>query len=112
MSLWSRLQRRVGDLAGELVLDEYRDQLEQAQRLLAKGDPAAAIEVLEALLAKMNEEQREVFVLHELEHMSGIEIAQITGANENTVWSRLRAARKIFQEGVAREKLRGAREQA
>ena len=30
------------------------------------------------------------------------------GANENTVWSRLRAARKIFQEGVAREKLRAA----
>src|ERR1051325_1816242 len=50
MSLWSRMQRRLGDLAGELVLDEYRDQLDQAQRLLAGGDPAAAIEVLEALL--------------------------------------------------------------
>ncbi|MBC7977765.1 MAG: tetratricopeptide repeat protein, partial [Myxococcales bacterium] len=50
MSLWSRVQRRLGDLAGELVLDEYRDQLEQAQRLLQGGDTAAAIEVLEALL--------------------------------------------------------------
>jgi len=71
-----------------------------------------AVELLEALLAKMTDEQREVFVLHELEHMSGIEIGEITGVNENTVWSRLRAARKIFQEGVAREKLRGSREQA
>lgn len=72
----------------------------------------AALQLLDALLAKMSDEQREVFVLHELEHMSGIEIAEITGVNENTVWSRLRAARKIFQEGVAREKLRGSREQA
>jgi RNA polymerase sigma-70 factor (ECF subfamily) len=72
----------------------------------------AAVQLLDALLSKMSEEQREVFVLHELEHMSGIEIAEITGTNENTVWSRLRAARKIFQEGVAREKARGSREQA
>jgi tetratricopeptide (TPR) repeat protein/GTPase SAR1 family protein len=50
MSLWSRMQRRLGDLAGELVLDEYRDQLEQAQRLLARGDATAATEILEALL--------------------------------------------------------------
>jgi RNA polymerase sigma-70 factor, ECF subfamily len=72
----------------------------------------AAVQLLETLLAKMSDEQREVFVLHELEHMSGLEITEITGVNENTVWSRLRAARKIFQEGVAREKLRGSREQA
>ena len=72
----------------------------------------AAVQLLDALLSKMSDEQREVFVLHELEHMSGIEIAEITGTNENTVWSRLRAARKVFQEGVAREKARGSREQA
>ena len=72
----------------------------------------AAVQLLDTLLSKMSEEQREAFVLHELEHMSGIEIAEITGVNENTVWSRLRAARKIFQEGVAREKARGSREQA
>ena len=51
MSLWSRLERRLGDLAGELVLDEYRDQLNQARALLARGDVPAAIETLEALLA-------------------------------------------------------------
>ena len=31
----------------------------------------AALEVLDALLARMSEDQREVFVLHEIEHMSG-----------------------------------------
>jgi tetratricopeptide (TPR) repeat protein/GTP-binding protein EngB required for normal cell division len=50
MSLWSRMQRRLGDLAGELVLDEYRAPLDQAERLLAGGDVASAIEVLEAVL--------------------------------------------------------------
>jgi len=50
MSLWSRVQRRIGDLAGELVLDEYRDQLNHAQQLLVAGDVTSAIDVLEALL--------------------------------------------------------------
>lgn len=51
MSLWSRLERRLGDLASELVLDEYRDQLNQARQLLARGDVPAAIDSLEALLS-------------------------------------------------------------
>ena len=50
MSLWQRVQRRLGDLAGELVLDEYRDQLNHAQALLVARDTTAAIDVLEALL--------------------------------------------------------------
>src|ERR1700733_12921145 len=50
MSLWSRLERRLGDLAGELVFDDYRDQLAQARQLLARGDAQTAIDVLEALL--------------------------------------------------------------
>jgi RNA polymerase sigma-70 factor (ECF subfamily) len=84
----------------------------------AAGSPAeqlerkAALELLDALLAKMSAEQREVFVLHELEHMSGPEIAELTATNENTVWTRLRAARRIFQEGVTRERARSAREQS
>lgn len=63
MSLWSRMQRRLGDLAGELVLDEYRDQLDQAERLLGAGDAAAAIEVLEALLAAKPDHGQALIVL-------------------------------------------------
>jgi tetratricopeptide (TPR) repeat protein/GTPase Era involved in 16S rRNA processing len=65
MSLWSRVQRRIGDLAGELVLDEYRDQLYQAQRLLGAGNVAAAIEVLEALLAAKPDHGQALIVLGE-----------------------------------------------
>ena len=50
MSLWSRLERRISDFADELLLDEYRDQVNHARQLLARGDPYAAIDMLEALL--------------------------------------------------------------
>lgn len=51
MSLWSRFERRLGDLAGELVLDSYRDQLNRARELFADNNIQEAIEILEALLA-------------------------------------------------------------
>ena len=78
-----------------------------AEELERKG----ALALLDALLAKMSDEQREVFVLHEIEHLSGAEIAELTSSNENTVWTRLRAARRIFQEGVARQHARRRSEQ-
>lgn len=68
MSLWDRIQRRVGDLAGELVLDDYRDQLTTAEKLLARRDPqstTAAIETLEALLAAKPDHGQALIVLGE-----------------------------------------------
>jgi tetratricopeptide (TPR) repeat protein/GTPase Era involved in 16S rRNA processing len=65
MSLWSRLERRLGDLASELVLDEYRDQLNQARHLLAQGDVTAAIDSLEALLSVKPEHGQALIVLGE-----------------------------------------------
>ncbi len=50
MSLWSRLERRINDLADGLVLDDYRDQLVSARQLVSEGKLPQAIEVLEALL--------------------------------------------------------------
>ena len=63
MSLWSRVQRRLGDLAEELVLDEYRDQLNHANQLLSAGDATAAIEVLEALLTAKADHGQALIVL-------------------------------------------------
>src|SRR5688572_7923774 len=65
MSLWSRLERRLGDLASELVLDEYRDQLNQARHLLAQGDATAAIDSLEALLSVKPDHGQALIVLGE-----------------------------------------------
>ncbi|HEX6240180.1 MAG TPA: RNA polymerase sigma factor [Polyangiales bacterium] len=71
-----------------------------------------ALELVDQLLDKMSPEQRETFVLFELEELSGAEIAELTNTNENTVWTRLRAARRIFQEGVTRQRAVLARQEA
>jgi RNA polymerase sigma-70 factor (ECF subfamily) len=70
--------------------------------------PAAALErqdaarVLDGLLARLDAEKREVFVLAEIEELSSVEIAEILGANVNTIYSRLRAARQEFERAVQR----------
>jgi RNA polymerase sigma-70 factor (ECF subfamily) len=63
---------------------------------------AEAVERLQAILGEMDDERRAVFILAELEQMSAPEIAEAVGANLNTVYTRLRAARRTFNEAVAR----------
>src|SRR5687768_10112286 len=71
MSLWSRIERRLGDLASELVLDEYRDQLNQARQLLARGETSAAIDSLEALLSVKPDHGQALIVLGEARLLNG-----------------------------------------
>ena len=59
-----------------------------------------------AILEQLEESRREVFVLAELEEYTAPEIAQILGIGLNTVYSRLRTARKEFDEAVARRRAR------
>lgn len=49
-------------------------------------------EKLQAALAELPEEQRQVFVWHELDALSFLEIAELTGENVNTLISRKRYA--------------------
>ena len=63
-------------------------------------------ELLHAALGSLNDEQREVFVLAELEQLSAPEIAQAVEANVNTVYSRLRAARQEFEVALKRIRTR------
>jgi RNA polymerase sigma-70 factor, ECF subfamily len=74
-----------------------------------QAERRAAMALVDTLLESMSEVQREVFVLHELEQLTTREIASLTGANENTVQTRLKAARKVFQQGVSRHVAAGAR---
>jgi RNA polymerase sigma-70 factor (ECF subfamily) len=56
----------------------------------------------ETILDKLPEAQRLVFVLFELEEMSGGEIAELLGISVGTVRSRLRLARELFTREVKR----------
>jgi RNA polymerase sigma-70 factor (ECF subfamily) len=75
-------------------------------QLERKQDLALAL----AVLQRLSFEQREVFVLYELEELAGAEIATLLDIPIGTVWTRLSAARKKFtvllrkrraQEGVS-----------
>jgi RNA polymerase sigma-70 factor (ECF subfamily) len=52
---------------------------------------------LEAILYRMKPEQREVFVLFEIEELAMTEIARATGCPLQTAYSRLHAARKAVR---------------
>jgi RNA polymerase sigma-70 factor (ECF subfamily) len=67
---------------------------------------AEAVATLQAILGELDEDQRAVFILAELEDTSAPEIAEAVGANVNTVYTRLRAARKAFNEAVTRHAAR------
>jgi RNA polymerase sigma-70 factor, ECF subfamily len=67
---------------------------------------AQAVALLYQLLDALDDDKREVFVLAELEQMTVPEIADSIGANVNTVYSRLRAARIAFDQAVARHHAR------
>jgi RNA polymerase sigma-70 factor, ECF subfamily len=68
------------------------------EELLQRSEATRALEVI---LDSMQEDQREVFILVELEQMNGPEIADALSISVNTVYSRLRAAREHFQRGAA-----------
>lgn len=61
---------------------------------------------LHRMLDALDDEKRAVFVLAELEQMSAPEIAEALQENVNTVYARLRAARREFEQLVAREQAR------
>lgn len=63
-----------------------------------------AVELLDAL----TESEREVFVLHELEEWSAPRIAEVLSVNVNTVYSRLRAARRSLEAASKRHRARTA----
>jgi RNA polymerase sigma-70 factor (ECF subfamily) len=81
------------------------------RRSLAREDeaaPAAGVSPVEDLIERqrtqlvyraldaLGEKYRSLFVLFELEELSGEEIATLTGLNPSTVWVRLHRARARF----------------
>jgi RNA polymerase sigma-70 factor (ECF subfamily) len=69
---------------------------------------AQARAMLDDILARMSDERRTVFVLHELEELTMAEISQLLELPIGTVASRLRRAREDFESAVNR--LRAKRE--
>lgn len=89
-----------------------------ADGLAAVGEPtpaelaqrSEARTLLYQMLDGLDEQKREVFILAELEEMTVPEIAESIEANVNTVYSRLRAARRAFEQQVTRHLARERRQ--
>ena len=64
------------------------------------------VRLLSAILSPLPSEQRNVFILFELEEWTGQEISETLALPLGTVYSRLELARKAFRAGVARHAAR------
>jgi RNA polymerase sigma-70 factor, ECF subfamily len=89
-----RRDASTGDV-DRLAVHSVHGPVEAAER-------AEAVRILDSLLSRLDEDKREVFVLAEIEQLSSVEIADVLGANINTVYSRLRAARQEFERALMR----------
>lgn len=91
---------------------ELRD-VEDPDRVAARGaapDESAergeALGIVLELIAELDEDKRTVLILADLEDMTVPEIAVTVDANVNTVYSRLRAARREVREALDRRRAR------
>jgi RNA polymerase sigma-70 factor (ECF subfamily) len=65
-----------------------------------------AAKMLHSFLEGLDADKRAVFILAELEQMTAQEVAEATSTNVRTVYSRLRVARRQFEQAVARHRAR------
>lgn len=91
---YSRVKGR--EIGGYDVDNEIAIQLD----VDLQADRARLVEICDRILARLDPDSREVFVLHEIEGLYGPEIAELLGIPEGTVHSRLRRARMRIRSEV------------
>jgi RNA polymerase sigma-70 factor, ECF subfamily len=99
-------RRRAREAAQGDSVEAERIKGPEAARPDHRAEYADAVRVLHAILAELDDDQREVFVLAMLEELTAPEIAEVLGVKLNTVYSRLRLAREAFARAAARHRAR------
>jgi RNA polymerase sigma-70 factor (ECF subfamily) len=97
----SEYRRRAARRHSELLDETIADGAPGPARL---SELQESVRLLHDVLGDLDEHQRAVYVLCELEQLSVPEIAAVLGANLNTVYSRLRSARKQFAASLQRRR--------
>lgn len=93
--------RRSGRVRREVVTDTPPDAPHEG----AQHDTVAlrqARATLDRILDELDDDKRSVFVLYEIEELTMAEVAEAIGCPLQTAYSRLHAARKVVEAGVAR----------
>jgi RNA polymerase sigma-70 factor, ECF subfamily len=91
----TQARRRTDELTPELEAKDTRTPQDEALR-------QERIRVVYAILGRLQPQKREVFVMAELEQFTAPEIAEITGVPLNTIYARLRGARREFEASLER----------
>lgn len=94
-------RRRLSRLEPTAEVDEYPVHAHGPEVEAERGE---AVAFLRAFLDQLDDDKRTAFVLCELEQLTAPEIAEVTGANLNTVYARIRAARRLFEDAIARRR--------
>lgn len=102
----ARRRRRIGQVLEVLLIQR---RAEASEQIPAAGRTDATLARLcSAALDRMGEGLRLVFVLYEMEGLSGKQIAEIAGCPEATVWRRLHDARRLFRAALDTDTAEGA----
>lgn len=95
-----RMEREVPSEATEAASEAPRPSRGAApEEAVARAEAA---QLVQDFLESLDEDKREVFVLADIEGVTAPEIAEALGVNLNTVYSRLRLARKRFDAVLSR----------
>jgi len=101
-----RRSRRTRDAAGARLGAEFKSSRPSQPSPLELAERSAELELLECVLADLDETKREVFVMVEVLEMTVPEVVQALEIPLNTAYSRLRLARQSFEEALARHEAR------
>jgi RNA polymerase sigma-70 factor, ECF subfamily len=101
-----RRSRRTRDAAGARLGTELKSNQPSQPSPLDMAERNAELELLESVLAELDEPRREVFVMVEVLEMTVPEVVQVLEIPLNTAYSRLRLARQSFEEALARHEAR------
>lgn len=99
-------RNRVG--AG-IAVGLVTEAVSHAPTPLEQTETLAQLQLLEALLAELDEPKREIFALVELQELSVPEAADALEIPLNTAYSRLRLARQAFEAALARNEARNGK---
>jgi RNA polymerase sigma-70 factor (ECF subfamily) len=97
-----RRSRRNRDAAGARFGAELKASGYAQPSPLDLTERNAELDLLEAILAELDPPKREIFVMVEVLEMTIPEVVQALEMPLNTAYSRLRLARKLFDEALAR----------
>ena len=103
----ARERRRRASRERNLIEDvSVEDELDLRADVSRAAEHNQRLAQLDSILSAFEVDQRNVFILFEIEKLTGEEISEALGIPLGTVYSRLQLAKKAFRQALTREEAR------